>query len=518
MPQVVAYAAEQSEEEDGDAREAGPESLVPAKGGGKRRRRASVQAWASVRSASTRDRARDQVAGAGLSRRDKLDGRRPPPNCAITGPNQAAWEAFKRIDSDKSGLLDKAEVLSLVREMGESGTIKQRQLRQELGALESEGDQISFRVFARWWNRHKEVERRRARRDVKELFDEMDADSSGKLDKQELAQFVHKASHRLKVDPPFDLDSDYALMRKGAGGVQGVSFVMFESWWKDRCGIADMDMSVLPEFIAERLKENHGNILHFHTGQERDDEELLDDTWAPRTVWIGGLPRDEAKQSVISQRLAEVGPIVSVNVRVKEGENKSWCLVTFELEEAVPKALEWAKTGAVSWKIATVEPEKMQSLSAQFVQVAQEIDSGNRGKALWIFLASRLRSLINIQKVWGDVHAMYESRDASIHHAMPLPPLIRDPDGSTAAAWDVMQVSLLIYLATVLPLRACFAIDVPAGSPAFIFDVFTDIVFIVDLVLNFRTAYYDDEGILEERPRKIASNYLHGWFAFDFVK
>ena len=78
------------------------------------------------------------------------------------------------------------------------------------------------------------------------------------------------------------------------------------------------------------------------------------------------------------------------------------------------------------------------------------------------------------------MHAMYESRDASIHHAMPLPPLIRDPDGSTAAAWDVMQVSLLIYLATVLPLRACFAIDVPAASPAFVFDVFTDIVFIID--------------------------------------
>jgi len=112
---------------------------------------------------------------------------------------------------------------------------------------------------------------------------------------------------------------------------------------------------------------------------------------------------------------------------------------------------------------------------------------------------------------------MYESRDASIHHAMPLPPLIRDPDGSTAAAWDVMQVSLLIYLATVLPLRACFAIDVPAASPAFVFDVFTDIVFIIDLLLNFRTAYYDDAGLLEERPRKIASNYLHGWFAFDFV-
>jgi hypothetical protein len=38
-----------------------------------------------------------------------------------------------------------------------------------------------------------------------------------------------------------------------------------------------------------------------------------------------------------------------------------------------------------------------------------------------------------------------------------------------------------------------------------------------DLVLNFRTAYRTDSGVLEERPRKIAVNYLTGWFSFDLL-
>eukprot|EP01051_Picozoa_sp_SAG22_P014920 SAG22_NODE_1877_length_3383_cov_2.067905_3_plen_175_part_00 len=52
--------------------------------------------------------------------------------------------------------------------------------------------QTTFRTFALWWNRTKEIERRRARRDVKELFQSVDKDGSGLLDKAEVAQFLSK--------------------------------------------------------------------------------------------------------------------------------------------------------------------------------------------------------------------------------------------------------------------------------------------------------------------------------------
>ena len=77
----------------------------------------------------------------------------------------------------------------------------------------------------------------------------------------------------------------------------------------------------------------------------------------------------------------------------------------------------------------------------------------------------------------------------------------------------------LAYTALVTPFEVSFLpIAVSPLDGLWLVNRFIDIVFIIDLLLNFRTAYYDDAGLLEERPRKIASNYLHGWFAFDFVK
>jgi hypothetical protein len=100
---------------------------------------------------------------------------------------------------------------------------------------------------------------------------------------------------------------------------------------------------------------------------------------------------------------------------------------------------------------------------------------------------------------------------------MPLPPLIRDPGSTNAVVWDLLQVVLLCYLSVVLPVRACFAVDVGVGTMTFWFEVLLDFIFVADLVLNFRTAYMTSSGVLEERPRKIARHYLKSWFLFDLL-
>jgi hypothetical protein len=60
-------------------------------------------------------------------------------------------------------------------------------------------------------------------------------------------------------------------------------------------------------------------------------------------------------------------------------------------------------------------------------------------------------------------------------------------------------VVLLCYLSVILPLRACFAVDLEPGDTAFLFEVFVDVVFVTDLVFNFRTAYMTPAGVLEVR-------------------
>jgi len=45
-----------------------------------------------------------------------------------------------------------------------------------------------------------------------------------------------------------------------------------------------------------------------------------------------------------------------------------------------------------------------------------------------------------------------------------------------------------------------------------------DILFIVDIMINFRTGYFDaDLDIQVMNPRKAAMNYLRGWFLLDLV-
>ena len=98
---------------------------------------------------------------------------------------------------------------------------------------------------------------------------------------------------------------------------------------------------------------------------------------------------------------------------------------------------------------------------------------------------------------------MYESRDETLYDAMPLPACIRHPESRWTMWWDLVQVLVLGYLAVMLPVRSCFELD--AGSPGdvvFYIDCLVDFLFVVDLIFNFRTAYYKPGGVLEERPRR----------------
>eukprot|EP01052_Picozoa_sp_SAG31_P015667 SAG31_NODE_1013_length_10376_cov_9.342220_6_plen_224_part_00 len=75
-------------------------------------------------------------------------------------------------------------------------------------------------------------------------------------------------------------------------------------------------------------------------------------------------------------------------------------------------------------------------------------------------------------------------------------------------------------MAYVVPVRVGFSIE--GGNckdPTFwfFFDAIVDIYFISDLVLNFRTAYWAPNGMLETDPRAITMNYLKSWFTIDFL-
>ena len=67
---------------------------------------------------------------------------------------------------------------------------------------------------------------------------------------------------------------------------------------------------------------------------------------------------------------------------------------------------------------------------------------------------------------------------------------------------------MLIYIAVVLPLRFAFEVSVHDGLR--VWDTMVDTAFILDVCVNFFTAYTSDEGVLVTDLRKIAMHYLTG--------
>ena len=84
-----------------------------------------------------------------------------------------------------------------------------------------------------------------------------------------------------------------------------------------------------------------------------------------------------------------------------------------------------------------------------------------------------------------------------------------------AHRWDLVTIVMLSYLTLSLPLRLGFELE-PSGFGLW-FERSTDLFFILDIFVNFRSHYFDVLGQEVKEPRKVAKNYLRTWFTIDFL-
>uniref|UniRef100_B1AR82 Potassium voltage-gated channel, subfamily H (eag-related), member 6 n=1 Tax=Mus musculus TaxID=10090 RepID=B1AR82_MOUSE len=95
------------------------------------------------------------------------------------------------------------------------------------------------------------------------------------------------------------------------------------------------------------------------------------------------------------------------------------------------------------------------------------------------------------------------------------------------AVWDWLILLLVIYTAVFTPYSAAFLLsdqdDSQRGtcgytcSPLTVVDLIVDIMFVVDIVINFRTTYVNTNDEVVSHPRRIAVHYFKGWFLIDMV-
>lgn len=95
------------------------------------------------------------------------------------------------------------------------------------------------------------------------------------------------------------------------------------------------------------------------------------------------------------------------------------------------------------------------------------------------------------------------------------------------AVWDWLILLLVIYTAIFTPYSAAFLLnDLEeerrrecgySCSPLNVVDLIVDIMFIVDILINFRTTYVNTNEEVVSHPAKIAVHYFKGWFFIDMV-
>ena len=83
--------------------------------------------------------------------------------------------------------------------------------------------------------------------------------------------------------------------------------------------------------------------------------------------------------------------------------------------------------------------------------------------------------------------------------------------------WDMFVIVLAIWNAIYIPFSIAFEPAVASNPVSVGFNFLIDFLFLIDIIVNFRTTFIDKEGIEVYDPRKIAKRYiLGGRFWIDF--
>ncbi|KAM8714391.1 hypothetical protein ACLKA7_014511 [Drosophila subpalustris] len=80
--------------------------------------------------------------------------------------------------------------------------------------------------------------------------------------------------------------------------------------------------------------------------------------------------------------------------------------------------------------------------------------------------------------------------------------------------WDWIILIATFYVALMVPYNAAFA---KADRQTMVSDVIVEALFIVDILLNFRTTFVSRKGEVVSNSKQIAINYFRGWFALDLL-
>ncbi|KAF1320286.1 Voltagegated ion channel, partial [Globisporangium splendens] len=99
-------------------------------------------------------------------------------------------------------------------------------------------------------------------------------------------------------------------------------------------------------------------------------------------------------------------------------------------------------------------------------------------------------------------------------HRRRVPRFRINPEALYKRLWDFLLALFVLYTACVVPYRVCFHRD--AKGAFALAESVVDVMFFIDIVLNFFTGIYLPSGEITYSSWLIVTAYLRGWFAVDF--
>ncbi|XP_069371907.1 voltage-gated delayed rectifier potassium channel KCNH8 isoform X2 [Paralichthys olivaceus] len=148
------------------------------------------------------------------------------------------------------------------------------------------------------------------------------------------------------------------------------------------------------------------------------------------------------------------------------------------------------------------------------------------------FSSTRLRSSTVLYHISGHLHSREKSKiklNKNVFGDLPALPEYKVADAKKSkfillhystfkAGWDWLILLATFYVAVTVPYNVCFiGDDDDLTRSTTVSDIAVEILFIIDIVFNFRTTYVSKSGQVIFDARQICIHYLTTWFIIDLV-
>ncbi|XP_078083851.1 voltage-gated delayed rectifier potassium channel KCNH8 [Mustelus asterias] len=248
--------------------------------------------------------------------------------------------------------------------------------------------------------------------------------------------------------------------------------------------------------------------------------------------FLYGVETNEAMKIQIQKALDEKREFKTELIFYKKSGASFWCLLDIVpiKNEKGEVVLFLASHKDITDSKNKLSPESTKDLGKEYdVEIYQSTRppgfnaNRRRSRAVLYHLSGHLqkqdKSKLKLNNnVFGEKPALPEYKVAAIQKSR----FILLHYGTFKAGWDWLILLATFYVAVTVPYNVCFSIsreDHPAASrnPPSVSDIFVEILFMLDIMLNFRTTYVSKSGQVVYDPRSICVHYATTWFFVDLI-